>query len=65
MGLFGLPDHLRKLSSTGDPLEVLAKVVGFELFREALEAALDYSDGSKGGRPAYDPVAMFKACLSG
>ena len=39
-GLFGLPDHLRKLSATGDPLEVLAKVVDFEIFRAPLEAAL-------------------------
>ena len=62
-GLFGLPDHLRKQSSTGDPLEALAKVVDFEIFREALETALDYSDGSKGGRPAYDPVAMFKVLI--
>ena len=45
-GLFGLPDHLRKLSATGDPLEVLAKVVDFEIFRAPLEAALGYSDGS-------------------
>ena len=62
-GLFGLPDHLRKLSSTGDPLEVLAEVVDFEIFREALETALDYSDGSKCGRPAYDAVAMFKVLI--
>ncbi len=62
-GLFGLPDHLRKLSATGDPLEVLAKVVDFEIFRAPLEAALGYSDGSKGGRPAYDPVAMFKVLI--
>ena len=41
-GLFGLPDHLRKLSATGDPLEVLAKVVDFEIFRAPLEAALGY-----------------------
>ncbi len=62
-GLFGLPDHLRKLSATGDPLEVLAKVVDFEIFRKPLEAALDYSDDSKGGHPAYDPVAMFKVLI--
>ncbi len=62
-GLFGLPDHLRKLSATGDPLEVLAKVVDFEIFRAPLEAALGYSDGSKGGRPAYDAVAMFKVLI--
>ena len=62
-GLFGLPDHLRKLSATGDPLEVLAQVVDFEIFRAPLEAALDYSDGAKGGRPAYDAVAMFKVLI--
>ena len=62
-GLFGLPDHLRKLSATGDPLEALAKVVDFEIFRAPLEAALGYSDGSKGGRPAYDEVAMFKVLI--
>ena len=59
-GLFDLPDHLARLSATGDPLEVLARVVDFEVFRAPLEAALGYADGSKGGRPPYDPVAMFK-----
>ena len=54
MGLFDLPDHLARLSATGDPLEVLAKVVDFEVFRAPLEAALGYADGSKGGRPPYD-----------
>ena len=59
-GLFGLPDHPRKLSSTGDPLEFLARIVDFDVFRAPLEEALNYSDGAKGGRPAYDPVTMFK-----
>ena len=63
MGLFDLPDHLARLSATGDPLEVLAKVVDFEVFRVPLEAALGYADGSKGGRPPYDPVAMFKVLV--
>ena len=58
-----LPDHLRKLSSTGDPLEVLAQIVDFEVFRAPLEEALNYSDGAKGGRPAYDAVAMFKIVI--
>lgn len=35
----------------------------FEVFRDVLEDALGYSDGSKGGRPPYDPVAMFKILL--
>ena len=32
----------------------------FEIFRPELEAALNYSDGAKGGRPPYDPVMMLK-----
>ena len=42
---------------------MLAKVVDFEIFRAPLEAALGYSDGSKGGRPAYDAAAMFKVLI--
>jgi len=34
--------------------------VDFEVFRRDLEKALAYSDGSKGGRPPFDPVLMFK-----
>ena len=30
------------------------------MFRPDLEKALIYSDGSKGGRPPFDPVLMFK-----
>ena len=63
MGLFALPDHLSRLSNTGDPLEVLDQVVDFEQFREPLERALGYADGSKGGRPPYDPVVMFKILI--
>lgn len=48
-GLFGLSDHLKRLSAYGDPLEVLAAVVDFEVFRPTLVAALAYSDGAKGG----------------
>ena len=32
-------------------------------FRPALETALAYTDGAKGGRPAYDAVAMFKVLI--
>lgn len=62
-GLFGLSDHLRRLSAYGDPLEVLAQVVDLEAFRPTLVAALAYSDGAKGGRPPYDPVTMFKVLV--
>ncbi len=46
--LFGMSDHLRSLSESGDPLAVLERTVDFEQFRDLLEAALAYSDGRKG-----------------
>ena len=62
-GLFGLSDHLKRLSAYGDPLEELGRIIDFEGFRPTLAAALAYGDGSKGGRPPYDPVAMFKVLI--
>ena len=57
--LFSLNDHLEMLSRHGDPLEVLERTVDFEFFR----VWLGYGDGSKGGRPPFDPVAMFKILI--
>lgn len=62
-GLFGLSDHLKRLSAYGDPLEELGRIVDFEGFRATLAAALAYGDGTKGGRPPYDPVAMLKVLI--
>lgn len=62
-GFFDLPDHLKRLSDAGDPLEVMSRVVNFEIFRPVLEKALARSNGTKGGRPAYDCVVMFKALV--
>ncbi len=62
-GLFGLSEQLKRLSDCGDPLETMARVVDFELFRPTLEKALAYGDGAKGGRPPYDPVTMFKVLI--
>lgn len=61
--LFSLAEHLERLSKDGDPLEVLAETVEFERFRPILIQGLGYSDGSKGGRPPFDPVAMFKVLV--
>ena len=61
--LFGLSDHLEALSKHGDPLEVLDATVDFEYFRGWLVEGLGYGDGSKGGRPPFDPVSMFKALI--
>jgi IS5 family transposase len=62
-GFFDAEARLQALSAKGDPLERLAVAVDFELFRAELEAALQRSDRSKGGRPPYDPVLMFKALV--
>jgi IS5 family transposase len=61
--LFSLNDHLEALSQHGDPLEVLEHTVDFEYFRGWLVEGLGYGDGSKGGRPPFDPVAMFKVLI--
>lgn len=62
-GLFGLSDHLKRLSAHGDPLEDLSRLIDFEGFRPTLVAALAYGDGARGGRPPYDPVAMLKVLI--
>lgn len=60
---FGLSEHLEQLSKNGDPLEVLEATVDFEHFRGWLVEGLGYGDGSRGGRPPFDPVSMFKALI--
>ena len=59
-GLFDVDERLKRLSDIGDQLEAFSAVVDFEVFRPELEAALRYGDGSKGGRPPFDPVMMFQ-----
>jgi len=61
--LFGLSEHLERLSEHGDPLVVLDETVDFEYFRAWLMEGLGYGDGRKGGRPPFDPVSMFKALI--
>ena len=62
-GFFDQAERLRSLSAAGDPLERLAAAVDFELFRQELDAALLRSDRSKGGRPPYDAVLMFRVLV--
>lgn len=59
-GFWDYEEQLARLTKGGDPLVKLALVVDFEPFRYRLEKALKRSDGSRGGRPPYDPVLMFK-----
>lgn len=59
-GFWDVDERYARLSEAGDPLEKLNTVVPWEMFRKPLSKALKRSDGSKGGRPPYDPVMMFK-----
>lgn len=62
-GLFDVDARLRQLSAKGDALERLSELLDFEMFRCDLEQAVPRSDKSKGGRPAFDHVLMFKVLL--
>src|SRR6478752_6826367 len=62
-GFFDLDDRLAELSAKGDGLERVQALVDFEMFRPALEAAVPRADRSKGGRPAFDHVLMFKILI--
>src|SRR3954447_7748689 len=63
-GLFDEQERLEKLSKKQDPLERLSAHIDFEYFRKPLEAFLDKDiDRTKGGRPAYDYVLMFKILI--
>jgi transposase, IS5 family len=62
-GLFDRDERYAALSAAGDPLERLAAVIDFELFRPELDAALARSDRAKGGRPPYDAILMFKVLV--
>ncbi len=62
-GFFDIDERLKQLSAKGDSLERLSTVVDFELFRADLERAVPRSDRSKGGRPPFALVLMFKTLV--
>jgi IS5 family transposase len=63
-GLFDEQIRLEKLSKKQDPLERLSSHIDFEFFRKPLEQFFDKEvDRTKGGRPAYDYVLMFKILI--
>jgi len=62
-GLFDRQNRASKLAATKDFLPRVKRYVAWEAFRPLLDDALCRSDGSKGGRPPYDGVFMFKVLV--
>lgn len=56
-------ERLARLSGLGDQFEAFFQTVDFEVFRPDLKKTLFYSDGSKDGRPPFNPVLMFKILM--
>ena len=58
---FDEENRMEKISKIGDPLEMLNKVIKWEMFRTILKnAVVRKGTTNKGGRPPYDVVMMFK-----
>ena len=62
-GFFEIEESLKELSAKGDTLERLNGLVQFELFRPDLERAVPRADRSRGGRPPFEHVLMFKVLI--
>ena len=55
---------MEKISKIDDPLELLNKVINWEMFRSTLNKAVVRKENTrKVGRPSYDVVMMFKILI--
>lgn len=59
-GFFDERNRLSLLSKMGDPLAILNRVINWEEFRGVLSEKILRKHRSKGGRPPFDLVMMFK-----
>jgi IS5 family transposase len=60
---FDHQNRLDLLEALGDPLPKLERTVDWNAFRSLLGSVYKNSDPSKGGRPPYDAVLMFKVLV--
>ncbi|WP_040300800.1 hypothetical protein [Arcticibacter svalbardensis] len=58
--LFDFMDHQDKLGNYKDPLKTLDEHIDWEGFRELIKSGFATIDYSKGGRPPYDKLMLFK-----
>lgn len=64
-GLFDAQDRLEELHAMGDPLARLDSIVDWEVFRPVLARIPKSDPKGPGGRPAFDPLMMFKVLVIG
>lgn len=62
-GLFDEEFKLRKLSTKGDPLEKLNRLINWEMFRPTIAKVFEKEAKGPGGRPRYDFILMFKILI--
>lgn len=61
--MFDQSERLKKLDNMGDVLKQLNEMVNWNAFRSILDEAIPRIKSSKGGRPAYDNLLMFKVLV--
>jgi IS5 family transposase len=61
--LFDFFEHQEKLLQYKDPLVKFNEYIDWELFRPVIEDALPKVDYSRGGRPPFDKVFLFKVLV--
>jgi IS5 family transposase len=59
---YGTAIQLERLKKLGDPLVKINELINWEMFREIIETAIR-KDMSKGGRPPYDVILMYKITM--
>jgi IS5 family transposase len=63
LGFFDVELRVQWLEAKGNPLSRLEAVIDWESFRPQLEQALAKPAKGPGGRPAHDPLKMFKTLV--
>jgi IS5 family transposase len=63
MMMYGADTQLERLTKLGNPLEKINAAIDWEIFRAPIRRRVRKADYSKGGRPPYDEIMMFKITL--
>ena len=63
INILGADMQLNRLTKLGDPLEKINETIDWEVFRDSIRRRVRKADYSKGGRPPYDEILMFKVTL--